>query len=70
MGQEQDQKDKQVHFGEEDSLEETQAESTDEPKVMSRLEEVRTGRGKCMPHPRNRREMSDERNLQERERKR
>ena len=45
MGQEQDKKDKQVHFGEEEPLEETQAESIDEPKVMSRLEEVRTGRG-------------------------
>ena len=45
MGQEQDTKDKQVHFGEEEPLEETQAESTDEPKVTSRLEEVRTGRG-------------------------
>ena len=45
MGQEQDKKDKQMHFGEEDSLEETQTESTDEPKVMSRLEEVRKGRG-------------------------
>ena len=30
---------------EQELLEETQAESTDEPKVMSRLEEVRTGRG-------------------------
>ena len=45
MGQEQDKKDKQVFFGEEEPLEETQAESTDEPKVMSRLEKVRTGRG-------------------------
>ena len=36
---------KQVRFGDEELLEETQAESTDEPKVMSRLEEVRTGRG-------------------------
>ena len=46
MGQEQGKKDKQVHFGEEEELlEETQAESTDEPKVMSRFEEVRTGRG-------------------------
>ena len=45
MGQEQDKKDKQVFFGEGEPLEETQAESTDEPKVMSRLEKVRTGRG-------------------------
>ena len=45
MGQEQDKKDKQVHFGKDELLGETQAESTDEPKVMSRLEEVRTGRG-------------------------
>ena len=45
MGQEQDKKDKQMHFGEEEPLEETQAESTDEPKVISRLGEVRTGRG-------------------------
>ena len=37
-GQEQGKKDKQVHFGEEEPLEETQAESTDE-------QEVRTGRG-------------------------
>ena len=43
MGEEQDRKDKQVHFGKE-PLEETQTESTHEPKV-SRLEEVRTGRG-------------------------
>ena len=45
MGQEEDKKDKQVHFGEEERLEETQAESTDELKMMSRSEEVRTGRG-------------------------
>ena len=45
MGQEEDKKDKQVHFGEEEPLEKTQAESTDEPKMMSRSEEVRTGRG-------------------------
>ena len=32
-------------FGEEQPVEETQAESTDEPRVMSRLAEVRTGRG-------------------------
>ena len=43
MGQEQDKKDKQLHFGEEEPF--GGAESTDEPKVMSRLEEVRTGRG-------------------------
>ena len=45
MEQEEDKKDKQVHFGEEERLEETQAESTDELKMMSRSEEVRTGRG-------------------------
>ena len=45
MGQEEDKKDKQVHFGEEERLEETQAESTDELKMMSRSEEARTGRG-------------------------
>ena len=45
VGQEEDKKDKQVHFGEEERLEETQAESTDELKMMSRSEEVRTGRG-------------------------
>ena len=45
MGQEEDKKDKQVHFGEEERLEETQAENTDELKMMSRSEEVRTGRG-------------------------
>ena len=44
-GQQQGEKDKQVHFGEEESSEETQAESTDKPKVMSRLAEVLTGRG-------------------------
>ena len=37
--------DKKVHFGEEEPLEEMQAESTDEPKMMSRSEEVQTGRG-------------------------
>ena len=45
MGQEEDKNDKQVHFGEEERLEETQAENTDELKMMSRSEEVRTGRG-------------------------
>ena len=44
-GQQQGKKDKQVHFGEEEPLEETQAEITDKPKVMGRLAEVRTGRG-------------------------
>ena len=37
--------DKKVRFGEEEPLKETRAESTDEPKMMSRLAEVRTGRG-------------------------
>ena len=32
-------------FGEEEPLEETRAESTDEPEVTGRLVEVRTGRG-------------------------
>ena len=43
MRQEQDKKDKQLHFGEEEPF--GGAERTYEPKVMSRLEEVRTGRG-------------------------
>ena len=44
-GQLQGEKDKQVHFGEEEPVEEKRAQSTDEPRVMSRLAEVRTGRG-------------------------
>ena len=36
---------KQVHFGEEEQLEETRAENADEPEVTGRLAEVRTGRG-------------------------
>ena len=36
---------KKVRFGEEEPLEETRAESTDEPEVTGRLVEVRTGRG-------------------------
>ena len=36
MGQEEDKKDKQVHFDEEERLEETQAKGTDELKMMSR----------------------------------
>ena len=37
---------KKVRFGEEEQpLEETRAESTDEPEVTGRLVEVRTGRG-------------------------
>ena len=54
MGQEENKKDKQVHFGEEERLEETQAESTDELKMMSRSEEVRTGRGSACLVQRNR----------------
>ena len=38
-------KGKKVSFGEEESSEETRVESTDEPEVMGRLAEVRTGRG-------------------------
>ena len=44
-GQEQGKKDKQVHFGEEEQTEKTQAESIDEYEMMSRLAEVRAGRG-------------------------
>ena len=44
-GQEQGEKDKQVHFGEEEQTEKTQAENIDEYEMMSRLAEVRTGRG-------------------------
>ena len=44
-GQEQGKKGKQVRFGEEEETKETRAESTDEPKVMGRMTEVRTGRG-------------------------
>ena len=36
---------KKVRFGEEEPLEKTRAESTDEPEVLGRLAEVRTGRG-------------------------
>ena len=45
QGKDEDKKHKQVHFSEEERLEETQAESTDELKMTSRSEEVRTGRG-------------------------
>ena len=44
-GQEQGKKGKQVRLGEEEETKETQAESTDEQKVMGRTTEVRTGRG-------------------------
>ena len=54
MEQEEDKKDKQVHFGEVERLEETQAESIDELKMMSRSEEVRTGRGSACLVPENR----------------
>ena len=44
-GQEQSKQGKQVSFGEEEQLRETRAKSIDEPEVMGRLAEVRTGRG-------------------------
>ena len=44
-GHEQGKKDKQVHVGEEEQTEKTQAESIDEYQMMSKLAEVRTGRG-------------------------
>ena len=43
--QEQSKQGKKVRFRDEEQLEEKRTENTDEPKVMSRLEEVRTGRG-------------------------
>ena len=42
-GQKQGKKGKQVRFGEEEETMETQAETTDEQKVMGRTTEVRTG---------------------------
>ena len=36
---------KQVDFGDEEQLREARAKRTDEPEVMGRLAEVRTGRG-------------------------
>ena len=45
IGQEQGKKDKPMHFGEEEQTEKTQAESIDEYEMMSKLAEVRTGRG-------------------------
>ena len=44
-GQEQSKQGKQVDFGDEEQLRETRAKSTDEPEVMGRWAEVRTGRG-------------------------
>ena len=44
-GQEQGKQGKHVRFGQEEQLEETKAESTDEPEVTGRLAEMRTGRG-------------------------
>ena len=44
-GQEQGKKDTQLHFGEEEQTEKTQAESIDEHEMTSKLAEVRTGRG-------------------------
>ena len=44
-GQEQGKKDKQVRFGEEEQTVKTHAESIDEHEMMSKLAEVRTGRG-------------------------
>ena len=44
-GQEQSKQGKRMGFGEEEQLRETRAKSTDEPEVMGRLAEARTGRG-------------------------
>ena len=44
-GQEQSKQDKRVRFGEEEQLREKRAKSTEEPEVMGRLAEARTGRG-------------------------
>ena len=44
-GQEQNKQGKQVRFGEEEQLEGTRAESTDEPEVTCGSAEVQTGRG-------------------------
>ena len=61
--------DKKVRFGEAELVEETRAESTDEPRVMSRLAEVRTGRGSaCLVQGRDEKCLTNE--LQERERQR
>ena len=44
-GQEQSKQGKRMGFGEEEHLREKRAKSTDEPEVMGRLAEARTGRG-------------------------
>ena len=61
LGQEQSKQGKEVRFGEDEQLEETRAESTDELEVTGRLAEVRTGRGSAgLVRGRDERRWSDE----------
>ena len=52
--QEQGKQGKHVRFDQEEQLEETKADSTDEPEVTGRLAEMRTGQRKFRPRPRER----------------
>ena len=61
---------REVRSRKEEQSGETEAQSTEKQKVISGAEELRTGRGERRSCQRRRREVSDERDLQKRERKR